>query len=213
MNCQQFESRIQQLLDERQGLLGDARLAEHQRHCPACQNKLRQFAILETHFGSLQSQVSARLSDVESTRSNEFAVPIKRTYAEGRRRLAFAAVAAALLAIAIPVFNFSPNASHTPVAVIRPISIAPAFTSSQLTGEVPWQQVLATIEDLPRRLESLGPVYLCTAQMTGVSSLTSSLNLTVDLLWYQLGREQPWKDPGDDSHGRYEKACSLSQTA
>ena len=211
MNCRQFESRIHELLDERRGLLGDARLSEHRRECPACQSKLRQFELLESHFRTTLKLDPRAIGD-DWGRARGYAVPREPGFTD-RRPIAFAAMAALLLAMAIPVLILSSHTPNATVAEHAPISNPLIAELPDLDGPVPWPQMLATIEDLPRRLEGLGPVYLCTAQMTGVSSLTSSFNLTVDLLRLQLGHETPWKDPGDDSRGRYEKALTRMQTA
>lgn len=213
MNCQQFESRIHALLDERQDLRGDMLLTAHQLRCPECQEKLLAFEAIENYF-----QSSSQSDRQPAPMAKVSWAPVKSVRASKRtshsRRWAFVAVAAALLAMVVPLIDLGSRDLRTPLAERGPVSQPTEINAMSAATEVPWPQVLATIEDLPRRLEELGPVYIYTAQMTGVSSITSSLNLTVDLLRLQLGGLPPLpREPLDDSQGFFERTCTAMQTA
>lgn len=192
MNCQHFEFRIQELLDEHRRLRDDEQLAVHSARCSTCQHKLCDFELLESYFDPTLT-VNAR----------PHIAPMR--FSDNRERhWLFVAVAATLLAMVIPLLNPLRPDSITQLAKAPP-SLNANDNSSTLSSERPlkvsWPEMLATIESLPQRLETLGPVYSCTAQMTGISSLTSSWNLTVDLLRSQLNSPVKPKDGAEYTPG------------
>jgi hypothetical protein len=122
-------------------------------------------------------------------------------------------LAASILTISIPLLMSRPNHSSTQVADRAAIITHPATSTPPAAEQVNWPEILATLDEFPRRLEELGPVYVCTAQMTGVASLTSPWSLTVDLLRNQWNREPPHKNDGSDSSGRNDHHRLLQMTA
>jgi hypothetical protein len=128
--------------------------------------------------------------------------------------MAFAALAAALLATLSPFFVSQPDPG-TIILAERPPSVAPVVAESPAVTDqdLNWPEVLATLEEFPRRLEELGSVYYYTAQMTGVSSLTSPWSLTVDLLRNRLNREPPFKRDGAGTNGQHQKSEHLNPLA
>lgn|GEM_PF-4355946 len=61
MDCKQFESRIQNLLDHRHGLHGDRALQQHARQCAACHERLEFWAAFEERWGLSVAPRSRRL--------------------------------------------------------------------------------------------------------------------------------------------------------
>ena len=192
MNCQHFEFRIQELLDEHRRLRDDEQLAVHSARCSACQRKLCDFELLESYFDPTLT-VNARLP----------IAPMR--FSDNRQRhWLFVAIAATLLAMVIPLLHpLRPDSTTQLANATHSLNVHDnsSTLSSEPPLEVSWPEMLATIEALPQRLEALGPVYSCTAQMTGISSLTSSWNLTVDLLRSQLNGHVEPKDGAECTPG------------
>ena len=173
MNCLQFELRIHDLLDERRQLRNDEQLAAHSAQCLTCQRKLCDFELLESYFDP------TAMVNVKSW------VALKRIPAQPQRHWVIVAVAATLLAMFVPFLNplrQDPTTQLADSSRSHSTHDGASSNSSERPIELSWPEMLATIEALPQHLETLGPVYSCTAHMTGVSSLTSSWNLTVDWL-------------------------------
>jgi hypothetical protein len=122
-------------------------------------------------------------------------------------------LAASILAISIALQMSRPDAATTPVADYTPRVEHPQAGLTPAAEQVNWPEILDTLDQFPRRLEELGPFYLCTAQMTGVSSLTSPWSLTVDLLRSRLNRGTPLKNDGSDSSGRNDRPAMLNLPA
>lgn len=115
MNCQEFEDRIQQLLDERRPLDEDALLAEHAQSCPACRRLLDALAAaVATVAAWRQPEPSAGLTDriLEAVQANasegsmiQPSTMLPTTVAPASRRSnrwrAYVAVAAAAAVVAL----------------------------------------------------------------------------------------------------------------
>lgn len=200
MNCQQIEQRIHELLDRRQSLESDAELTEHRVGCAECDQLANDFEMLAGHFASRIIQSACSLNPPSPNASIEVAARRPESAWKRKRVWSFAAIAATLLAVAVSLIELPSTSTTDRVAVSNAPTMPPAPASP--TDEVAWPELLATIEELPRHWESLGPVYAYTAQMTGVSSLTSPLNLTMDWLKMQWSRQEFVPDL-NDSQGRY----------
>ena len=84
MNCQDFESRVNHLLDQRKLLFEDARLIEHTTHCEPCRRLMGTYcgvmsAMASTTFGAFPDHVPASAPTVE-------VVTISPIVASGRRK-------------------------------------------------------------------------------------------------------------------------------
>lgn len=202
MNCHQFESRLNELMDERLTLRDDDSLNLHSQRCQSCRRKLHDFELLRSYFGENKGEsravgVRQNLVDTSPASSDRFS-----WREEGRWLLA--AVAAALLAATMPLVLSKRVQAPLSIAQV-PLNAKTTLISTSddsTSTELPWPTVLSTLEALPKQLDNLGPVYFCTAHLTGVSSLTSSLSLTVDLLRTQFNNFGLPKPTDDNSQGR-----------
>lgn len=208
MNCRQFEARIHDVLDERRELRGDHGLTVHRQQCSHCQRVFLEWERLASFFPNAEMGLEEDLSEADSSPMPRF-----RPKSDRRRVMVGLGIAAALVATLIPLLTRDRSVERTSLADSGPVAAAPANTNFAWNPDLSWPQVLATIEEFPRHFDSLGPVYLCTAQMTGVSTLTSPLNLTMDLLRIQLTREAHGKIDNSDSSGRFQRAMAREQIA
>jgi hypothetical protein len=195
MNCQQFEQRIHEVLDENKRLGEDAALLTHSVACPSCRKSLSEFKLLESYFNanhSIVSRLAHRLSTCAALSSS------RRSASMGW--LTFGALAAGLLATIIPLSGVGSlqTARQSALVARKTEGIQPSVAQP---AEMSYSELLATIEALPGHFDEIAPVCNCTAQLAGVSPLTSSLSLTVDLLRWQLqsavpvvpSKDQTWR--------------------
>lgn len=112
MNCHTFDKRIQQLLDARQPLVGDALLEAHALACPACEETLATYqcmllGVRQLPRPSLDSGFAARV--VGEAQLPEVKVAARGGTSSRVRWLAPLATVAALLLVAVAVGVWSGN--------------------------------------------------------------------------------------------------------
>jgi hypothetical protein len=216
IECREFEARIHQVLDERRSLLDDSALARHRAECPDCQSLLDEYSrllemlppadVLAARADGLGMEFAS--PKIGSTAGVARRVVI-RGNSRGTPRLVGVALAAAtlIMLLSLPMTQMRLGERHEArLATLPTPQLAPNALSSFAAGAPrtqsgfllpPESQVLtqqaqqffATIEGLPANLEGIEPYYLYTASITGVSTLTTSFNLTVDLLYRRLSAQ------------------------
>jgi hypothetical protein len=187
MKCRQFEQRLHHLLDHRQMLLSDRRLTAHAAQCRSCDRMLHSYLLLEQHFADM---TAAPIVASAACQKPKPASVETGSWSDRRRWRAALAIAASIMALIISLLatdsmRDSRQVAQHEVDYNQSPNSGPAIHS--LPANMGLEDLLATIEQLPEQLEQLGPVYQYTAHVTGVAPLTSSLNVTVDLLRQQIG--------------------------
>ncbi len=130
MQCDEFEARLQNLLDARQLPERDLSLQQHARQCPNCQIQLTSWARLLDGLELLDvPDVSA---DFARQVVDRVSLP-QRTRQRSPRVIALLAIAASLLLVAVPAYWYSTRNS-TSVADNPQASNAPGGALAQATS-------------------------------------------------------------------------------
>jgi hypothetical protein len=106
LNCQNFELRIHQLLDDRLTLSGDPVLMSHVAICADCEQLVKDFESLESSLNSLvlDSRFNQALPGAKNLKKSG-------KFADARSGLGFAVAIAAALLLVLGVFSFPENAN------------------------------------------------------------------------------------------------------
>jgi|GEM_PF-3788283 len=135
MNCDEFEERIQQLLDRRRNLAADARLRRHARRCEDCRAIRRAYLQL---FEGLSRSESPALDQGFSERVVHLVQPVTRpasmeTWRSRRFLAAWSAVALVLL-VALTGIPLLSGGDSEVSEVAAPGSSEPEITESAGSG-------------------------------------------------------------------------------
>lgn len=124
MNCHEFESRIQMLLDDRRPLAGDGELAAHAMQCPACEEMLSTYEYMLRATSRLPKvQPSAQFASRVVTQAQGGGLVDVAPTTRGSRRNWYVALAAiaALLLLAVGVGTFANrNRPDGEIAIAQP---------------------------------------------------------------------------------------------
>ena len=210
LNCDEFEDRIHQILDDRLTLTGDDLLMDHASYCAKCERLLDAYDCINATLWLLPSNISDNLDHQKNCHSGV------RHHAIVDRPIPIVASLAALLVIALTVFprlsdlhdgasqhavmstapttqpGFSPSiAKHglnSGPAMIRQHQTAPDTSpfnpSYSVATSIPTMKLpgVPSWEDISGRFEPLEPVLTYSARIPTVHPVYCSLNATIDFL-------------------------------
>ena len=197
-DCKDFEQRIHEILDQRGSLQHDVPLAQHRAVCRDCQQQFDEFICLSALLRRKPQSVATGKS-----------LPPQRIAANDSQR--WQIVIAALLVLALfiglrpaqratartlaslrvgesawppslwPSSFLFPSAYEGPAASdVGAVAATGPATPQTIASQA--QQILATIEGIPASLGELEPYCVYTASLTGVTTLTAPVSLTMDML-------------------------------
>ncbi len=173
-------------------------------------------SLVSANTDSASSTIQSRL-DSGRDASEWHPLPASRYHRYGRVAWVLGFVAATVLLLALPLLD-----SQRGFEPVRDVALRPPQTSPSSIA-IPWtacpgeradgltpqqaiardtqalkeqaQQLLTTIEGIPSNLEGIETYCLCTASLSGVSTITSSVNLTVDILRRRWSTPAPSNAP------------------
>lgn len=217
LNCETFEDRIHQILDDRLTLTGDPLLMDHASQCAPCESILLEYDAVDDSMKILKEDMNEILSRVDSRNQ-------KRSFTQ--RPLAVLGTLAAALLVFVSAFNtLQPKTNNNPTP-ISPKSVAkkvstlkPAPLSGTLSiGAIkpmttrvyrptpdtspfsPNFKVANTIPRIPTaenwsevtsKLETLEPVLTYSKELPGVQVTKCSIAVTIELLRKSLTTKPP----------------------
>lgn len=185
LNCHDFESRVQELLDARRRPDSDSRIRVHAEHCQDCRLLLTQFRRLESVLErSLQARTEHQFGCAKtapfrdeglsrlSRRSSRPVHPVSRSH---RVKLDFAARAAVLVLLAgFAAFQIGFSMKRQEVLLPMPRTGGPMFVAgTQLSGSGSGIRPVANYR-------SLEQCYELTIELPGVRSLQTSILVALD---------------------------------
>jgi hypothetical protein len=106
LNCDKFEDRIHQILDDRLTLTGDDLLMDHVSYCAKCEKLLNAYDCVDASLMHLPTDLADRLDQAENRRG------AARSQAIASRPILILASLAALIVISINVFHALSNSSN-----------------------------------------------------------------------------------------------------
>ncbi|MDG1873798.1 MAG: hypothetical protein P8J27_07790 [Mariniblastus sp.] len=215
LNCETFEDRIHQILDDRLILTSDAPLMEHAAYCKSCEDKL-------IDFDSVDDSIKLLKDDIEQIFS-QFEEPQRQRLTD--RPIALLASLAAVLLVCIaavkgfnttpsiqPTTNYSvsktvlnnyPAESSLPAAAPRMTPIAqtvwrvtpdtsPFSRNFNVANNFPRIPPAYFWQDFSRQFK---PVLSYSSEIPGIHTMRASITLTLELLRQSLSNSGTGPDP------------------
>ena len=215
LNCESFEDRIHQILDDRLTLTGDSLLMDHAAHCQPCENKLHEYDAVEDSIKILKDDMDKILSGIDAKNR-------KRSITQ--RPLALLTTMAAALLVCVSAFHWlapePDNSNHRGFAKRVPtkqLSPAPRLMGSSLAAiemkqkptkpvyrptpdtspfspnfsvaqAIPRIPTVSNWTDVTNRIE---PVLNYSSEFLGVRATQCSIKVTIELFRKSLEKPEP----------------------
>ncbi len=229
MNCEQFERRAQQLLDDRANLRLDLPLQQHARDCSACDRALAIFDCFCAMPALDAATPNVELVSAHSAQTKK----IWRHRQPNRVRNRVMVAAAALLMISLTLVTRTVTAPATAWFVQPPhVSLASMTEAVDFSGlwafqeqlpEVPAVDITAisridlltlmphkpaqVVRNLPATIETIEPIYRYSTEFPMLNQWSSGINYTLGLIQSTLpgpsdaaGAQRPIPELGKALH-------------
>ena len=223
MNCEQFEARVQHLLDERASLLLDLQIQKHARQCDGCADALMVFQSFSEHYSEDESHPPCELPVTVTSQ------PIwhDRQLQRSRIRVLVAAAAVVLISLSllVPEQDSQNDIAQLPTRLISStgnVAESPGwFSDVDVSGWVSteWasdsydldslsfdveidllsfvpEEPLMAMQNLPATLQTIEPIYQYWNEIPAMNRFSSGINYTFGLL--QLTLPDLSKSESDD---------------
>lgn len=201
LNCESFEDRIHQILDDRLTLTGDPLLVEHAAHCQPCENMLHEYDAVDDSIKILKEDMDLILGSIDTPNR-------KRSLAQ--RPMALIATLAAALLVCFSTFHMfndgAENARPTRPNVIAKVvpkkkkasvtignslaaaNIKPTYRPTPDTS--PFSPNFSVARNIPRIpsasnwnevTSKIEPVLNYSSELPGVRATHCSIKVTIEL--------------------------------
>jgi len=223
LNCETFEDRIHQILDDRLTLTGDALLMEHAAQCELCEDKLLDYDSVGDSIKLLKEDIDLILGKVDQ--------PLRKPLTDRPIALIASLAAAFLICVAtfqglapdqssqnarrmvaptlsnahpsIPSANSSLSAinpritpdAKTPAKRRATPNTSPFSKNFSVASTIPRIPTVSNWQDVSRQLESFEPVLNYSAEIPGVRAMQTSINMTIEMLRQSLSNSETDLDP------------------
>lgn len=214
LDCNLFEDRIHQLLDDRQDLAKDALLGIHASKCPPCEELLKTYTSVGDSVKILGDEIAQILEAQDFDVTHGWGAMISRHASK-------LAALAAMLVIALAFFNAFDTHSHSPELAMnggtpefdqpeldpplaaspeprrktpdtspfsRNFSVANSITLISLPTVPSW-------DDVTSRLDPIEPMITYSAEIPGVRPMQGSFNATLEILRKSFSKTESDSDP------------------
>ena len=224
LNCDSFEDRIHQILDDRLTLTGDDLLMEHAASCTKCEQVLNDYDSVDDSVKLLKEELNQIWNKSEQHRDRNG----RPTFAS--RSLIVLASLAAIIVISLNVFDgislapqpssqqaALPVASSSQIAIVSPgLSVrhvsarenksrrtpdtSPFSPNFSVANSIPNMSLpkVPSWDDISKSLDPLEPVFNYSIRFPAVQPVHCSLNVTIDWLRKSLsdGEQEDSPDLG-----------------